>query len=55
MLERTDHEDGPWHLVPGDSKKYARIFVLETVIDAIEKGMEKRGFEPIDVAELAKA
>jgi AMP-polyphosphate phosphotransferase len=55
MLERTDHEDGPWHLVPGDSKKYARIFVLETVIAAIETGLTKRGFEPIDVAELAKA
>ena len=52
MFERTDHSGGPWHIVPGDSKKYARVFVIETVIEEIERGMRERGFEPIDVARL---
>jgi polyphosphate kinase 2 (PPK2 family) len=52
MLERTDHPGGPWHIVPGDSKKYARIFVLETTIAEIERGMRERDFEPIDVEAL---
>ncbi len=52
MLERTDHSFGPWHIVPGDSKKYARVFVIETVIAEVERGMRERGFEPVDVARL---
>ncbi|HEX8744976.1 MAG TPA: hypothetical protein VF712_17760 [Thermoleophilaceae bacterium] len=55
MLERTDTEHGPWHLVPGESKKYARVFVIETAIAEIERGMRERGFEPIDVDALVGA
>jgi AMP-polyphosphate phosphotransferase len=55
MFERTDHATGPWHIVPGDSKKYARVFVIETVIEEIERGMRERGFEPIDVEALKAA
>jgi AMP-polyphosphate phosphotransferase len=36
MLERTDHEGGPWTLVEGDSKRWARVKVIETVIAAME-------------------
>jgi AMP-polyphosphate phosphotransferase len=36
MLEKTDHEAAPWHLVEADSKRYARVRVVETVIEAIE-------------------
>ena len=46
MLARTDHELGHWHLVEGDSKRWARVKVLETVIAEIESGMVERGFEP---------
>ena len=46
MLERTDHPDGPWHLVEAESKRYARVKVAETTIVAIEEGMRARGFEP---------
>ena len=46
MIERTDHRLGAWQLVEGDSKRYARVKVIETVIDEIEKGMRSRGFEP---------
>ena len=43
MLERTGTEFAPWHLVEGDSKRYARVKVLETVIAAAEDGLERHG------------
>ncbi len=46
MLDRTDHEHARWHLVEGDSKRWARVKVLETVIAEIESGMRAHGFEP---------
>jgi polyphosphate kinase 2 (PPK2 family) len=46
MLERTDHPLAPWHLVPAESKRYARVNVVETAIAEIERGMVERGFEP---------
>jgi polyphosphate kinase 2 (PPK2 family) len=45
MLERTDHGFAPWHLVEAESKRYARVKVLETTIAEIERGMRARGFE----------
>jgi len=36
MLERTSTESAPWELVEGDSKRYARVKVIETVIARIE-------------------
>ena len=36
MLERTDTPEAPWHLVEGDSKRWARVKVVETVCDRIE-------------------
>jgi polyphosphate kinase 2 (PPK2 family) len=46
MLERTDHPLAPWLLVPAESKRYARVNVVETAIAEIEKGMRERGFDP---------
>jgi polyphosphate kinase 2 (PPK2 family) len=46
MLERTDHELARWQLVEAESKRYARVKVLETVIALTEDGMRERGFEP---------
>jgi AMP-polyphosphate phosphotransferase len=46
MLDRTDHDQSRWQLVEGDSKRYARVKVLEAVIEEIERGMRERGFEP---------
>ena len=45
MVERTDTPQAPWHLVEGDSKRYARVKVLETVIAALEEGMARHGLE----------
>ncbi len=36
MVERTSTEWAPWHIIPGDSKRYARVAVLNTVIEAVE-------------------
>jgi polyphosphate kinase 2 (PPK2 family) len=55
MFTRTAHPDGPWMIVPGDSKRFARVFVAETVVAEIERGMRARGFEPLDAKALEKA
>jgi AMP-polyphosphate phosphotransferase len=44
MLERTEHADAPWQLIEGDSKRYARVKLIETVNAEIERGMRERGF-----------
>jgi polyphosphate kinase 2 (PPK2 family) len=47
MVARTSIEpDALWHLIPGDSKRYARVAVIDTVIAEIEKGMRRHGMEP---------
>jgi len=55
MLARTSHAPAPWQLVEGDSKRYARVKVLETTIAAIESGMRERGLEPTDAHVAAGA
>jgi polyphosphate kinase 2 (PPK2 family) len=46
MLARTDQPYAPWTLIEADSKRYARVKVIETVIDRIEAGMRQWGMEP---------
>jgi polyphosphate kinase 2 (PPK2 family) len=51
MLARTDMLEAPWILVEGESKRYARVKVTETVIEQIERGAAARGFalpEPLE-------
>ena len=36
MLARTDHPAAPWHVVPAEDKRYARVHVVRHVADAIE-------------------
>jgi polyphosphate kinase 2 (PPK2 family) len=43
MLERTGTDAAPWHLVEGDSKRFARLKVVETVIAAAEEGLRRHG------------
>jgi polyphosphate kinase 2 (PPK2 family) len=38
MFERTDTDRAPWRIVPGNSKRYARVHVMREVIAAIEEG-----------------
>jgi polyphosphate kinase 2 (PPK2 family) len=47
MIARTSTEPhAPWHLIPAESKRYARVAVIETVIKEIEAGMQRHGMEP---------
>jgi polyphosphate kinase 2 (PPK2 family) len=39
MLARTDQPRAPWHVIPAESKRYARVAVMRTVIGAIEAAM----------------
>jgi len=46
MLARTDRPEAPWHLIAANSKRYARVTVVQTVIERIEQGMTQWGMEP---------
>jgi polyphosphate kinase 2 (PPK2 family) len=48
MIARTDQPNARWTLVEGDSKRYARVKVIETVIERIEEGMTAWGMAPPD-------
>src|SRR5436189_138743 len=45
MLERTDPTWARWHVIPGDSKHWARLDVVEKVCDAIEAELHTRGYD----------
>jgi len=45
MLERCDPTWARWHVIPGDDKPYARLAVVETVCEAVEAELRKRGRE----------
>jgi polyphosphate kinase 2 (PPK2 family) len=47
MVARTSVEpNARWHLIPAESKRYARVAVIEAVIAEIEEGMRRVGQEP---------
>jgi polyphosphate kinase 2 (PPK2 family) len=47
MLKRTDHKQAPWTVVAAESKPYARVAVVEAVIEALERGLRDNEQEPI--------
>jgi hypothetical protein len=50
MFDRTDHGLGPWDLIPGENKRFARVAVIETVIARVEEGMSRHGMAVPEVA-----
>ena len=42
MVDRTSTEIAPWTLVESNNKYFARIKILKTLIDRIEKALEKK-------------
>lgn len=40
MFEKTSTSDAPWHLVSANDKRWARITVLETVVDSLRKRLK---------------
>lgn len=45
MFRRTEGRFAPWHVIPAESKRYARVAVIRTVIEAIEAGAKRWNFE----------
>ena len=45
MIEKTSSPAAPWDLIPANSKRYARLAVLETVITRLEEGMGACGID----------
>ncbi len=41
MFEKTSTDVAPWHVISGESKKYARVEVIRTVNEAIEAGLRR--------------
>ena len=41
MVIRTSTKDAPWHIIEANSKLYARIKVMQIVVDALEKALGK--------------
>jgi polyphosphate:AMP phosphotransferase len=46
MIERTSTPIAPWHLIEGNDKRYARVRILHTLCDALEKSLEARLEDP---------
>lgn len=47
MLERTDTEHAPWHVIASDNKMHARLIGLRTLVDEIGKGVDHAD-QPLD-------
>ena len=46
MLATTSTEHAPWTVVPANSKHFARLAVVTTVIHQLEEGMRRAGISP---------
>ena len=54
MFAKTDSDQAPWILVPGNNKKVARIQVLEETLAHIKREVERRGKRLTNVVERAQ-
>jgi AMP-polyphosphate phosphotransferase len=46
MISRCHQPRSPWIVISAESKRYARVSVMKTVIESIEQGMREWGMEP---------
>jgi polyphosphate kinase 2 (PPK2 family) len=53
MLQRTSSQHAPWHVLPADDKKYARVRGLQLIFQGLSQGLEMRA--PAVDPELARA
>jgi len=40
MFTKTDHDLAPWYIVSGEQKRWARVQIIETLIERMEAGLE---------------
>jgi polyphosphate kinase 2 (PPK2 family) len=45
MLERTHHAGGRWHVIAAEDKRWARVAVVRTVCEEVEKALAARGID----------
>ncbi len=43
MLDKTDHPAAPWIAVEAENKRWARVRVLESVVDIAENALQRNG------------
>jgi len=48
VFDRTEHDLGPWDVISGEQKRFARVEVLNTVNARVEAGMRRWGAEVPD-------
>ena len=53
MLQRTSSAHAPWHVLPADDKKYARVRGLQLIFEGLSRGLEMRA--PAVDPDLARA
>ena len=53
MLQRTSSAHAPWHVLPADDKKYARVRGLQLIFQGLSQGLELRA--PAVDPDLARA
>jgi len=46
MFKKTSTDHAPWTIIPGENKRYARVAVIEAVIEAMERGMSRWDIDP---------
>jgi polyphosphate kinase 2 (PPK2 family) len=47
MLERTETEYGPWTIVEATDRRWPRVKIFETIINAMEEALAERGVEVV--------
>ncbi len=40
MFEKTSTQQAPWHLIPANQKKYARVTAMQTILDTLSQGVD---------------
>ncbi len=42
MVKRTDTPAAPWHIIPADDKRFARVTVADLTIKAVQRAVERK-------------
>ncbi len=42
MLQKTSTRSAPWHILPSNDKKYARVKALEIIVETLERALDER-------------
>ena len=53
MLERTEHQLAPWDVIAAEQKRYARVAVIDILIERIEEGMRRWGMRIPHIDEIS--